>query len=131
MAQTSRNNKSATELRKEVAGSREQLARDLGRVRDELDLPTKIRRSFQRRPATWVVLLIAAGLVTTAVLTRKKKIYVDREKSTRSKGKLLQAGFALGVLRIAANLAKPYIESFVSRRMGRYSDSQRSTKTRF
>jgi hypothetical protein len=119
MAKTSgNNNKSAAELRLEVARSREQLTRDVARVRDELDLPRKIRRSFQRQPAGWIVSLVAVGLVATALLTRKKKVYVDSSKSApEAKSRLLQAGFILGVLRIAATLVKPHLEAFVSRKM--------------
>jgi hypothetical protein len=119
MAKTSgNNNKSAAELRLEVARSREQLTRDVARVRDELDLPRKIRRSFQRQPAGWIVSLVAVGLVATALLTRKKKVYVDSSKSVpEAKSRLLQAGFILGVLRIAATLVKPHLEAFVSRKM--------------
>jgi hypothetical protein len=119
MAKTSgNNNKSAAELRLEVARSRELLTRDVARVRDELDLPRKIRRSFQRQPAGWIVSLVAVGLVATALLTRKKKVYVDSSKSPpEAKSRLLQAGFVLGVLRIAATLVKPHLEAFVSRKM--------------
>src|SRR5579864_6722702 len=115
MAKTSgNNNKSAAELRLDVARSREQLTRDVARVRDELDLPRKIRRSFQRQPAGWIVSLVAVGLVATALLSRKKKVYVDSSKSApEAKSRLLQAGFILGVLRIAATLAKPHLEAFV------------------
>jgi hypothetical protein len=125
MAKTSwNNNKSAAELRLEVAHSREQLTRDVARVRDQLDLPRKIRRSFQRQPAGWIVSLVAVGLVATALLTRKKKVYVDSGKasSSRPKSRLLEAGFILGVLRIAATLAKPHIEAFVSRKMRGYGN---------
>ena len=118
MAKTSRNSKSATELRSQVVHSREQLARNVARVRDELNVPQKIRRSFERQPATWIIVLIVAGLATAAILSRKKKVYVDPKKSKRPKNNFVQAGFALGVLRIAANLAKPYIESLVARKMG-------------
>jgi hypothetical protein len=117
------NNKSAAELRLEVARSREQLTRDVARVRDELDLPRKIRRSFQRQPAGWIVSLVAVGLVATALLTRKKQVYVDSHNSPPpKKSRLLEAGFILGVLRIAAGLAKPHIEAFVSRKMRGYGN---------
>jgi hypothetical protein len=131
MAKTTRNNKSPAELRNQVVRSREQLARDVTRVRQELNFPKKIRRSFEAHPATWIVVLIAAGLATATLLSRKKKVYVDPKKSRRSKDSFIQAGFALGVLRIAANLAKPYIESLVARKFGSSTSNQRPAKTSF
>jgi hypothetical protein len=118
MAKESGNHKSSAELRTEVARSRQELSRDVARVRYELDLPAKVRRSFQRQPGAWIVGLAIAGLVGAAVLTRKRKVYVGTGKGAPAeKSKLLQAGFILGVLRIAANLCKPYIEEFVSQKI--------------
>src|SRR5437763_16366434 len=111
--------KPAAELRDEIARSREQVARRVNRVREEVDLPRKIRRSVRREPVPWIVGAIAVGLLLTAVATRRKKVYVN-EKSGGSKGgsKLLEAGFVLGALRIAATLFKPVIMHFVQKQLG-------------
>jgi hypothetical protein len=117
------NNKAASELRINVARSREQLTRDFDRIRHELDLPRRFRRSFRRQPAGWIVSLVAVGLVATALVTRKRKVYVDTGKAAAEpRSRLLQAGFVLGVLRIAANLLKPHIEAFVSQKMRGHRD---------
>jgi len=125
MAKESGDDESPDKLREEVAQSRQRVARHLRGVRDELDFPRKVRRSFRRQPAGWIVAAIAIGLVLTAVSTRKKKIYVEARSGRKTKSKLLEAGFALGALRIAATLLKPVIVSFVTRKVRGYGDRSR------
>jgi hypothetical protein len=129
MAKKSRN-KSSAELRDEVARSREQLACRVDRVRDEIDLPRKIRRSVRREPVPWIVGAIAIGLLLTVIATRKKKIYVDPKISGSHKpaGKLLEAGFVLGVLRIAATLLKPVVVKLVREKFASFSAPPRPLK---
>jgi len=125
MAKKSGNNKSDAELREQIARSRDDLALRVNRVREEVDLPRKIRRSVRREPVPWIVGAIAVGLLVTAVVTRKKKVYVDAKGGTKSKHALLEAGFVLGALRIAAGLLKPVVMNFVEKRLGSYSSRGR------
>ena len=125
MAKKSGNNKSDAELREQIARSRDDLALRVNRVREEVDLPRKIRRSVRREPVPWIVGAIAVGLLLTAVVTRKKKVYVDAKGGTKSKHALLEAGFVLGALRIAAGLLKPVVMKFVEKRLGSYSSRGR------
>src|ERR1700686_1320052 len=131
MAKKPGNNKSAAELKEQVARSREELALRLNRVREEADLPRKIRRSIRREPVPGMVGAIAVGLLVTAVVTRKKKIYVDAKGGTKSKHALLEAGFVLGALRIAASLLKPVVMNFVEKKLGSYSERGRSDPKSF
>jgi hypothetical protein len=126
MAKKSGNNKSEAELKEEIARSREDLALRLNRVREEVDLPRKIRASVRREPVPWIVGAIAVGLLVTAVLTRKKKVIIDAKGGAKSKHALLEAGFVLGALRIAASLLKPVVVNFVEKKLGRYSSRGRS-----
>jgi hypothetical protein len=119
-------NRSKTELTEQIARSREDLARRLDRVRDEIDLPKKIRRSVRRAPVPWIVGAIAVGLLVTAVVTRKKKVYVDAKGGAKTKHPLLEAGFVLGALRIAASLLKPVVMNFVEKKFGSYMGRGRS-----
>jgi hypothetical protein len=125
MAKKSGNNKSDAELKEQIARSREDLALRLNRVREEVDLPRKIRRSVRREPVPWIVGVIAVGLLVTAVVTRKKKVYVDGKGGAKSKHPLLEAGFVLGALRIATGLLKPVVMNFVEKKLGRYSSRGR------
>src|SRR5438309_7161103 len=121
MAKKSGNNKSDTELREQIARSRDDLALRVNRVREEVDLPRKIRRSVRREPVPWIVGAIAVGLLITAVVTRKRKVIVDAARIGKSKGRLLEAGFVLGALRIAATLLKPVVVKLIEEKFGQYS----------
>ena len=125
MATPNRKSRPPSELRKDVGRSREYLARDIERLRDELDFSKKIRRSFQRQPAAWIVGASIAGLAMTALLVRKRRTVVAPRNAPAPKSGLVQAGFMLGVLRIAANLLKPQIEAFVARKIRGYGSNPR------
>ncbi|PYI49759.1 MAG: hypothetical protein DMF10_00670 [Verrucomicrobia bacterium] len=117
MAEKSGFNKSIDELTAEIAQSRERVARDLRGVKYELDLPAKFRRSFREQTVSWLTAAAAVGALIALAPMRKKKIYVDAKNSRKSKKKLVETGFALGMLKIAANLARPVIVEFVKNRL--------------
>jgi hypothetical protein len=128
MAENSRRIKSPRELSEEIERSRQRVAQDLRHLRAELDLPGKIRRSFRRQPVLWIAAVAAIGLVFTVRLGRKKKGNVAGKESGKPGSKLLEAGFILGLVRIAANLCKPFIVSFVSDKVGRYASGEEVRK---
>ena len=117
MAEKSGFNKSIDELTAEIALSRERLARDVCGLHYELDLPAKLRRSFRQQTVSWLTAAAAVGALIALAPMRKKKIYVDAKNSRKSKKKLVETGFALGMLKIAANLARPVIVEFVKNRL--------------
>jgi len=119
--------KSDAELKTQIARSREDIARRLNRVREEIDLPKKIRRSVRRQPVPWIVGAVAVGLIITGIVTRKKKVIVDAtRRGAKGKSTLLEAGFVLGALRIAASLLKPVVVRFVEEKFGSYKLRGRS-----
>ena len=126
MARNSGRNNS--NLKEEIARSRAEVTRDLRGLRDELDFPKKIRKSIRRQPVPWIAVAATAGFFLVLHFTRKKKIYVDAVKASKSGTKLLEAGFVLGALRIAATLLKPVIVSFVSKKIGGYASGARQAK---
>jgi hypothetical protein len=123
--------KSTADLREEIDRSRESLEHRLVRVREEADVPRKIRRSVQREPVPWIVGAVAFGLLVTAIVTRKKKVYVTPKGTGKAGTGLLEAGFLLGVTRIAANLIKPIVVSFIEKQLGSYASRARSDKKGF
>jgi hypothetical protein len=123
--------KPKAELREEIARSREELERRLVRVREEADVPRKIRRSVRREPVPWIVGAVVFGLLLTAIVARKKKVYVDAKAGAKFKHPLLEAGFLLGVTRIVAGLVKPVVVSFIEKQLGSYSSRRRSDKKVF
>jgi hypothetical protein len=126
MAKKFGNKQSETELKRNVERSREDLALRLNRVREEADVARKIRRSVRREPVPWIVGAIAVGLLVTAMVTRKKKVIVAAARGAKAKGTLLEAGFILGALRVAATLLKPVVIKFVEKKFGSYAGRSRS-----
>ena len=124
MAKKSRS-KPAAELRQDIARSREDVERRLVRVREESDIPKKLRRSVQREPVPWIIGAIAVGLLVTAVVTRRKKIVISGKPGAKPKGTLLEAGFLLGALRVAATLLKPVVVKLVEEKFGHFGSRGR------
>jgi hypothetical protein len=127
MAKKPRPNKPADELKLEIARSRDEVARDLRALRYELDIPRRIRRSFREQTTLWIGAAAVVGTLIVLLPLRRKKLYVDLASGVkaRPKSKLLEAGFVLGVLRIAATLLKPTIANFVAKKMHGYTGEHR------
>jgi len=117
MAETSGHNESIDELKAQLARSRERVARDLGGLQYELDFPAKFRRSFRKQTGSWLSAAAAVGALVALAPMRRRKVYVDARSSHKSKKKLVETGFALAVLKIAANLVRPVIIEFVKNRL--------------
>ena len=128
MAEKSGRNKSIDELTTEIARSRERLARDVRGLHYELDFPARFRRSFREQTVSWLTAAGAVGALIALAPMRKKKIYVDAKNSRKTKKKLVETGFALAALKIAANLARPLIVEFVKNRLTDFG-GQRRRKT--
>ena len=127
MAKKPGNKQSAAELKQQIARSREEIGRRLSRVREEADVGRKIRRSVRREPVPWIIGAIAVGLIITGIVTRNKKVVVDiARKGTKTKTALLETGFLLGALRIAAMLLKPVVVKFVEQKFGHHLPPDRS-----
>jgi hypothetical protein len=129
MAKNSEHNKSAAELTEEIERSRQRLGRNFTRLRDELDIPKRLRKSFNRQPAVWIATAVVLGLVLTAISTRKKTIQIDTKKGRRSKNQLLEAGFLLGTLKVAATLFKPVIVPFLQEKVRQFSGRGSSNRS--
>ena len=120
MAKGTGQKKSLHDLRQEIAHSRDRLARDLGGLRYELDFPLKFRESVQRHTGKWISGVAVLGVLFT-MLPRKKKVVVKAktgDRGEKQKKGILEAGFALGALKLAARMLQPAITSYVTRRMG-------------
>ena len=125
MAEKSGRNKSIEELTAEIGQSRERVAHDLRGLKYELDFPAKFRRSFRQQTVSWLTAAAAVGALIALAPMRKKKIYVDAKNSRKSKKKLVEAGVAVAVLKIAASLARPVIVEFVKNRLTDFGGQSR------
>ena len=129
MAKKSGRNKSTDELRAEIANSRDRVARDLRGLHYELDFPAKLRRSFQEQTVAWLTAAAAVGTLVVLLPLRKKKIYIDKKSGRRSQRKLVETGFALGALKIAASLLRPVIVDLVKNRLTDFAGQSRSARS--
>lgn len=128
MAQKPGRNKQPDQLKEDIARSRDLVARDVRGLRYELDIPRRIRRSFREQMPLWLGAAVVVGALLIYLPARNRKIYVDAKLGGRSKHRMLEAGFALGALRIAASLLKPMIANFVVKKMGNYASGGGSAR---
>ena len=117
MAKESGPNKPPDPIKAEIARSRDLLERDLRGLRYELDFKRKIRQSFRQQTVVWVAAAALLGTVLVVLPRKKKTVYVDAKGKEKPQKRLLEAGFLLGALRIAATLLRPALISFVKQKM--------------
>lgn len=122
------NSESINELKGEIAGSRERVARELQGLRYELDFPAKFRRSFRKQTGSWIGAAAAVGALIALAPMRKKKVYVDARSRQKSDKKLMETGLAIAALKIAGNLARPVIMEFVKNRFFYSGEPSRDRK---
>ena len=125
MAEKSGRNKSIDELTAEIAQSRERVTRDLRGLRYEVDFAAKFRRSFREQTVSWLTTAAAVGALVALAPMRKKKIYVDAKSGRKSQKKLVETGFALAVLKIAANMVRPVVVEFLKNRLTDFGSQPR------
>jgi hypothetical protein len=128
MAEKSGRDKSIDELTAEIAQSRERVTRDLRGLRYEVDFAAKFRRSFREQTISWLTTAAAVGALVALAPMRKKKIYVDAKSGRKSQKKLLETGFALAVLKIAANMIRPVVVEFLKNRLTDFGSQPRRKK---
>ena len=122
------NSESTNELRAEIAGSRERLARELQGVRYELDFPAKFRRSFRKQTGSWIGAAAAVGALIALAPMRKKKVYVDAGNRRKGDKKLMATGLGMAAIKLVGNLARPVIMEFVKNRFFYSGEPSRGRK---
>jgi len=128
MAEEPEHDKPTEELKAQIAHSRALVSRDLSGLRYELDFPHKIRKAFQRQTVFWLAGAAAVGLLLTLLPARTKKGYVEPRIGGKSKHRLLEAGFVLGALKIAATLLRPVIVDLVRNRLSGFAAKSSSPR---
>src|SRR5206468_3034078 len=119
---------SINEIKTEIAGSPERLARELQGLRYELDFPAKFRRSFRKQTGSWIGAAAAVGTVIALAPMRKKKVYVDARSRRKGDKKLMRTGLAMAAIKLAGNLARPVIMEFVKDRFFYSGEPSRGRK---
>jgi hypothetical protein len=126
MAEEPGKDRSLTEIQQRIERTRYELGRDLSGLRYELDIPLRIRKSFQRNTVLWVAGAVVLGLMFTAGPRRKKKIYVDAKGRKKAKETIIEAGLLLTAAKFAASVLKPIIVSYAMQKLNAYSGGLRS-----
>jgi hypothetical protein len=119
---------SINELKGEIVGSRQRVARELQGLRYELDFPAKFRRSFRKQTGSWISAAAAIGALIALAPMRRKKVYVDAKSQRKNDKKLMQTGLAMAALKLAGNLARPVIMEFVKNRFFYSGEPSRGRK---
>jgi hypothetical protein len=122
------NSESINELKGDIAGSRESLARELQGLRYELDFPAKFRRSFRKQTGSWISAAAAVGALIALAPMRKKKIYVDAKHRRKGDKRLMETGLAMAAIKLVGNLARPVIMEFVKNRFFYSGEPSRGKK---
>ena len=118
MAKRPGDNDAAEKLSEEIARSRDSVSRDVMGLRYELDFPRKLKRSFKSETMLWISAAIAVGVIIAMLPARTKKVEVEPRIGRRaSQKRLLEAGFVLGALKIAASLLRPVIVDLIRSRL--------------
>src|SRR6201982_2138913 len=128
MAEKSGGNRGIDERTAQRADSRDRVGRNLRGLHYELDCPAKLRRSFREQTVSWITAAAAVGALIILLPLRRKKIYVDKKSGSKAGTRLLETGFLLGALKIAAGLARPVIVEFVKNRLFDVAGQIKSTK---
>jgi hypothetical protein len=130
MAEKSGGNRAIDELIAEIADSRDRVRRNLRGLHYELDFPAKLRRSFREQTVSWITAAAAVGALIILLPLRRKKIYVDKKSGSKARNRLLETGFLLGALKIAAGLARPVVVELVKNRLFDFAGQSRPPRKR-
>jgi hypothetical protein len=118
MAEGTGENDATENLSQEIARSRDTVSRDVTGLRYELDFPRKLKRSFKSETMLWISAAIAVGVIVAVLPARTKKVEIEpRIGKKGSQKRLLEAGFVLGALKIAASFLRPVIFALVRSRL--------------
>ncbi len=103
--------------------ARARLGRNLGALRQDLDLPTHLKRSFEHHKIAYVGGASIFGLLLAKLPARRKKIYVERKTSERVK-EAEKAGIWLVLIQLLFKTFRPMITSLVAKQVTEYVKSR-------
>jgi len=108
------------ELLSEISRSRLAIARDFGSVKEELDVSSKLGKTFSRHPFVWLGGAAALGWIIAGPKTKTRVVTVGKDKKgTVKKTVSSPAGFLgifLTILRIAVPMLKPAFSAYAAKR---------------
>jgi len=115
MAQTTEKSKRLAELVKRGEASRLRLTDAHARLRNTLDMPSRIKSSITGAPAKWLGGSLVAGFAASLLFRPGKKKVSARAVSAKK-----ERGFVLGLLALAFTLSKPVVKIYATKLLKDY-----------
>jgi hypothetical protein len=98
--------------------ARSRLAANAHGLRDDVNPLSCVQRSFRRNGFSWVGGAALLGVLLARLPARTRVVTVDRRgQKVQDTRKAATAGLTLGALKIAFDLAKPWLVGWISRRL--------------
>jgi hypothetical protein len=97
------------QLATQLARARADFGYSMAKVRDEVDVPRRVRRSVANHAFLWVGGAAIAGFIIARLPRRTKKVYVNEEGKKVSPEKVAKTGLLFAAARIVFGLAQPIL----------------------
>jgi hypothetical protein len=105
--------------------ARSRLAANAHALRDDVNPLARVQRSFRRNGFAWVGGATLLGVLLARLPARTKVVTVDRQGArVRETKSAATAGLLLGALKLAFDLAKPWMAGWLSRRAASFAEDQ-------
>ena len=118
MAQKSRK----PELIAQLAHARRGVSLNFDELRRDLDVRCRVKNSFRQHGFAWLGGASVLGFLVTRSFVRTRKFTVSRvSRNTAAEEKVVKAGLLVTVLKIAFDLARPYLTKWLARKVGAYA----------
>jgi hypothetical protein len=113
------------ELINQLARTRIGFSKSFGALHADVDVPARLRDSYQRNKMLWLGCAAFAGVLLAKLPARKKKIYVKQEGGKKIR-EAAEAGVAVVVLKFALSALRPVITSFITKKVAEYFEDQQN-----
>ena len=104
------------ELAAEIALSRRQFSKSLGKIREDLNVSHHIKQNFRKNKAAWLGGATALGWVLSRLPARRRKIET-RETGGKKIREIEKTGLLLGVAKLLFSAARPALTALAKKKI--------------
>jgi hypothetical protein len=104
------------ELREELAAARLKFAGNWVALKEDVNVPKRVRESMRERKLLWIVSATLIGFIVSRLPARKKEVLVDA-KSRKKIEKRKKAGLIMGLMKFALGVLKPTITAYATKKL--------------